>query len=1132
MVLKKLAYLLVIILMLTTAGAETAYAQAEIVLSVSEHTQTSVSAGRRYLDLGDTAAGYEMINGDFVEFMLEVPQSGQYEILIRAASLGVESIVTVDGDLTLRQTVDTGNFLAFQKISMGYAELETGTHTIRVATPQNAVQSLHLKDLIAAESQVVLPKRITQLVGQCTHSNVPEAQRYADGSGPYGWGMSPDTYVEFTVMIEKAAKYAVKLDIGSVGDDISVLADGRHAGTVMVETGHFDALRTVDCGVADLNAGIHIIKISTGSINGNGLHLRKLILEESGEYEEQLIIHREFEDYNPGGQNVGYYDTTDGVDYEWCIDRGDDVEVGEGASGLIVSMAATEWMRYDIDVPKTGKYMLTCSYSYGAEDAGATAVFSCGAQQLRCSYGFSGGWHTYKNQAAGSLFLEEGTQTLTFLLESGGISLDYFNLEWVGSELSLKTLSANGEVFEADAEIPCSTDVLELTFSDVVRAESVTDESVVLKGENAWIPLALTVSEEKVTAALTQALIKGQRYELFVTGMTDQDGLLSLSDITVGFTAGSGVQNGAALADVSYTMQYEHLEVSGKVLSSAGIGIGGRTVRLQPIGSTQTAATVSGSDGAFRFNYEMPAESVAGQYAFVVLADYANENVTVTALYVSRLLEQDILKALSETQNAEEAREVLEAREADLGLNMAAELADIRDKSKIYQGFAGKQFESITQLRDSYYTRIAVEQLRQAQNSREAEALLAQKAFCDALGIDAIQLRYIVGGRQSMLRDMLAIPAETEDAEVKQRVSELVHNYLLAEYGKEGVQLALSDISLYTGQIGSVKLTLNKTLEDVTAVLLVFQCDEETVLKNMRFTPADSICADTSSANKQFTVRLTGDGLKKVNSLGALTVSSSTAVNSHIQAKGTVQYGLDLPFVLQSDLPSCVAAVSVSENQTKGSGSGGGSSAAGSFGGAAASGSGGAKPPKQNEMYEFNDMEHSTWAKEAVYYLLNKQVLSKAEDGRFRPQDSVTREEFVKMLVVALGTREGRNAAAFTDTGKGAWYDSYIADAVQAGLVNGYADGSFGVGRHITREDMAVMISRALQQAGHKISEESGALFEDDAEIGDYAKDAVYMMRALRLTDGTGANRFEPKGTATRAMAAKMVYEMMKAVGV
>ena len=76
------------------------------------------------------------------------------------------------------------------------------------------------------------------------------------------------------------------------------------------------------------------------------------------------------------------------------------------------------------------------------------------------------------------------------------------------------------------------------------------------------------------------------------------------------------------------------------------------------------------------------------------------------------------------------------------------------------------------------------------------------------------------------------------------------------------------------------------------------------------------------------------------------------------------------------------------------------------------------------------------------------------------------------------------------------------------------------------------MISRALQQAGHKISEESGALFEDDAEIGDYAKDAVYMMRALRLTDGTGANRFEPKGTATRAMAAKMVYEMMKAVGV
>ena len=56
------------------------------------------------------------------------------------------------------------------------------------------------------------------------------------------------------------------------------------------------------------------------------------------------------------GKNTGYFDTTDGYDRDWNIDRGDDVEVAESGSGLVVVMLASEWLSYDVTINKTGKY--------------------------------------------------------------------------------------------------------------------------------------------------------------------------------------------------------------------------------------------------------------------------------------------------------------------------------------------------------------------------------------------------------------------------------------------------------------------------------------------------------------------------------------------------------------------------------------------------------------------------------------------------------------------------------------------------------------------------------------------------------------------------------------------------------
>ena len=77
---------------------------------------------------------------------------------------------------------------------------------------------------------------------------------------------------------------------------------------------------------------------------------------------------------------------------------------------------------------------------------------------------------------------------------------------------------------------------------------------------------------------------------------------------------------------------------------------------------------------------------------------------------------------------------------------------------------------------------------------------------------------------------------------------------------------------------------------------------------------------------------------------------------------------------------------------------------------------------------------------------------------------------------------------------------------------------------------MAAIAGRILEKAGLK-AQDGAQEFADDYLISDYAKSFVYGMRSLGVMSGTGDNMFEPKNNATRAMAAKVIFEIMKAVG-
>ena len=168
----------------------------------------------------------------------------------------------------------------------------------------------------------------------------------------------------------------------------------------------------------------------------------------------------------------------------------------------------------------------------------------------------------------------------------------------------------------------------------------------------------------------------------------------------------------------------------------------------------------------------------------------------------------------------------------------------------------------------------------------------------------------------------------------------------------------------------------------------------------------------------------------------------------------------------------------------------------------------------------FNDLSETEWAREAIENLAAKKVVSGYGDGSFLPNQSVKREEFVKMTMLAFGIYEEGSSTTFADVEEGSWYESYIASAQVKGILNGRDDNTVGIGENITRQEAAAILYRAsaMKPADDYVP------FEDDAEIADYAKEAVYTLRSAKIINGVDGMHFEPNRSITRAEAAQIIY--------
>ncbi|MDN4495127.1 S-layer homology domain-containing protein [Ureibacillus aquaedulcis] len=180
----------------------------------------------------------------------------------------------------------------------------------------------------------------------------------------------------------------------------------------------------------------------------------------------------------------------------------------------------------------------------------------------------------------------------------------------------------------------------------------------------------------------------------------------------------------------------------------------------------------------------------------------------------------------------------------------------------------------------------------------------------------------------------------------------------------------------------------------------------------------------------------------------------------------------------------------------------------------------------------FNDVAKNHWAKHFIDSLASKNIVNGKTAYSFAPNDTITRAEFASILARVLNLPTVAYEGEFTDVPKSmTWAVAEIEAANQAGIVLGN-NGKFMPNEEITRQQMATMIVRALEYADPSIVEnvKNKVRFADAKNVHNYAKEAVTIVSGLGIVEGrmmNGKRLFAPEENATRAEAAKMLYNML-----
>ena len=313
---------------------------------------------------------------------------------------------------------------------------------------------------------------------------------------------------------------------------------------------------------------------------------------------------------------------------------------------------------------------------------------------------------------------------------------------------------------------------------------------------------------------------------------------------------------------------------------------------------------------------------------------------------------------------------------------------------------------------------------------------------------------------------------------------------------------------------GSKKITVKWTKptdESITGYTIKYGTSKDTLTGTKEIDKADTVSADITelSANTAYYLQIAAKNAAGTGEFSDIVSAKTDAENT--QSGGSTGGG-------------------------GGGGGGGGSTGGGSTGGGS-TGGGGYTPSTPNNPTTpssgetFTDLENHAWAKDAVYTLKNKGIISGISDTEFAPANNIKRGDFILILTRMLGVNN-EFTENFADVPESAYYYQAIGSAKAAGIAQGSGE-NFMPENSITRQDLITLAYRAFLAKGY-ITETTDLTsldtFGDKDSISDYAKTSMASMVKAGIIQGADGN-VNPQGNATRAEVAVMcarLCELMK----
>ena len=501
-------------------------------------------------------------------------------------------------------------------------------------------------------------------------------------------------------------------------------------------------------------------------------------------------------------------------------------------------------------------------------------------------------------------------------------------------------------------------------------------------------------------------------------------------------------------------------------------------------GDIAHAASVrTNEDGSFTYSFKMDSDVPSGGYTAYVSAFGREGQQPFEDLfdeyYVSSTRKNTILDDINNNMaDVPDLKDYLTAdtekvmKEVGLVWPKSLSLSQTA-KDKIYADiFAGRTYAELKDLKELFYNNVSIYALNEA-TSENIVAVWNEYNTCydtSTALMDGIYQNYSTADKNEAVKRMATRPVTGQ--------ADLIKNFNAAVFLQE--------------------IYLCSSYSDV----------------NSLFAGSYEVGTGESKVTKYYKDAVTFD-LTRFNSLEPVT-------------RGNALYGKN--YKNMTELQTAINAIELSGDVVIGDGPGG-SGGSGSSGGSGG-GAWGITNSGQGEMVEtipeekqgLKDVSKDFWAYEAITSLVEKGIINGYSDNTFKPENDITREEFITVLVkyLKLDTNKECN---FADVSNKRWSYPYIAAAYSAGIITGNEINMFNPEDAITRQDMAVIVARALNMTGG-----SSETFADEGMISDYAIDGVKALKEAGILNGFEDNTFRPVNNSKRAEAVTIIYKISKGV--